>query len=475
MMHITLKNLGRLQEATIDINKDLIVLVGPNNTSKTYVAHALYGLYKGFGQNYVDAVRRCVSRGVDDRGRATLPSQISLEMFEREHLGRITSEIGISYQKQLADVFAARDDAFAGSSVELALSESLLTAMRKRTIEQDVERTINLSDGVVSVRKRKGSDVWEFEQLSGTPTPGIATDESTKGQMSSLEIAYIHVAMDFLSSGQLGFSMPFILTAERAAIQLFSKELLVGRALLVESMLGVMERHHGPSLEYALAETLRSSARRYPLAIRDGLFFSEDIARLEKHSSEYAPFADRLEREMSGGSFRVASAGEMLFRPNSVESEIGLPLASSSVKSLAGLSFYLRHIAKRGNFLIVDEPELNLHPDNQRRVARLLVRLSQSGLRVLISTHSDYVVREINNSIMLSSDRAATLRRRLEYGDDEVVAPGKVAAYLFDRQRARSIEIPATGMEVETIDEEINSLNALSQEIYFSLFGGAGA
>ncbi len=42
-MRFTVKNLGRLEEATIDLGKDLIVLTGPNNTSKTYVAHAIYG------------------------------------------------------------------------------------------------------------------------------------------------------------------------------------------------------------------------------------------------------------------------------------------------------------------------------------------------------------------------------------------------------------------------------------------------
>jgi hypothetical protein len=41
-MLFTLRNLGRLEEATIDLGKDLIVLTGPNNTSKTSVAHAIY-------------------------------------------------------------------------------------------------------------------------------------------------------------------------------------------------------------------------------------------------------------------------------------------------------------------------------------------------------------------------------------------------------------------------------------------------
>jgi len=40
-MLFTLRNLGRLEEATIDLGKDLIVLTGPNSTSN--VAHAIHG------------------------------------------------------------------------------------------------------------------------------------------------------------------------------------------------------------------------------------------------------------------------------------------------------------------------------------------------------------------------------------------------------------------------------------------------
>jgi predicted ATPase len=51
-MLFTLRNLGRLEEATIDLSKDLIVLTGPNNTSKTYVAHAIYGFCRESSVTY---------------------------------------------------------------------------------------------------------------------------------------------------------------------------------------------------------------------------------------------------------------------------------------------------------------------------------------------------------------------------------------------------------------------------------------
>ena len=53
---------------------------------------------------------------------------------------------------------------------------------------------------------------------------------------------------------------------------------------------------------------------------------------------------------------------------------------------------------------MIDEPELNIHPENQRHIARLLARLVNAGLRIVISTHSDYIVREFNSLLMLGQD-----------------------------------------------------------------------
>ena len=95
----------------------------------------------------------------------------------------------------------------------------------------------------------------------------------------------------------------------------------------------------------------------------------------------------------------------------------------------------------------------------------------RAGVKVLISTHSDYLIRELNNLIMLSADKDGSVSKRLGYSEQETLAPTQVAAYLFSPDRAEPIDIKSTGIEVETIDREINALNTVSQDIYFSLFG----
>jgi len=79
-------------------------------------------------------------------------------------------------------------------------------------------------------------------------------------------------------------------------------------------------------------------------------------------------------------------------------------IASSAVKSQLDMSFYIKHLAKKGDILLVDEPEQNLHPVNQRKMARLFVQLIKAGIKVLVTTHSDYLIKELNHLILLNNE-----------------------------------------------------------------------
>ena len=45
-MKVDIKELGYVKNVQLDLGKDLTILCGPNNTGKTYVAYAIYGLMK---------------------------------------------------------------------------------------------------------------------------------------------------------------------------------------------------------------------------------------------------------------------------------------------------------------------------------------------------------------------------------------------------------------------------------------------
>nr|WP_286019483.1 AAA family ATPase [Candidatus Venteria ishoeyi] len=163
--------------------------------------------------------------------------------------------------------------------------------------------------------------------------------------------------------------------------------------------------------------------------------------------------------------------GEIFFLPyRSHSKKLPLHFTSSTVKTLFGLVFYLEHSAQSGDCLMIDEPELNLHPDNQRNLARLLAQLVKNGIKVVVSTHSTYLVRELNNLIMLHKpfSQAEALRKRYGYEADDSLDPDLVSAYLFDQKSIKAMDIDAEGVIAETFDEVVNTLNQSSNEIYYS-------
>ncbi|WPB77288.1 AAA family ATPase [Archangium violaceum] len=474
-MKLTLRNLGRLREATIDLDKDLILLTGPNNTSKTYVAHALYGFGEEFHSHVLGAVARTLDELLPEAKESETVFRLDVVGLVDQYLQRILEEISRSFRGSLADILACSEEFVARAEARMDLDEAQLALARGDLLAMEDRQEWEDFGGLV--RKVAGEPVWTFERI---PTPASMGVSGSSGPPPRVDLplrsfAYWHIAT-VLSDSLLG--MPwytYVLTAERAAIQLFSRELASKRTELVDDLMQLRSssRHRAGSRD-ALWETLGHRARRYPLAIRDSLFIANDPAKYKARNSSFAALADQLEGKVLGGAIRIDKDGEMSFHPNESDARLSLHLSSSSVKALAGLSFFLRHIAEKNQFLIIDEPELNLHPDNQRRVARVLARLVRSGIKVLISTHSDYIIRELNNLIMLGADKDGSVRQRLGYDEAETLSPAQVGAYLFDAEKANPIPVTPTGIEVATIEREINALNTVSQDIYFTLFGGTG-
>ena len=111
-----------------------------------------------------------------------------------------------------------------------------------------------------------------------------------------------------------------------------------------------------------------------------------------------------------------------------------MSMTASLIKSLASIVFYLRHLAQANDYIIIDEPELNLHPDNQILIARFLGSLVNQGFKVIASTHSDYLVMEISNLIMLGSanEKTADLIKQYGYVENQLLKHDRVGAWLFN-------------------------------------------
>ncbi len=266
------------------------------------------------------------------------------------------------------------------------------------------------------------------------------------------------------------FADVFLMPAERNGLHLFYRELSRRRT-------GLLHRasREGVDLEDLLRDVVYS---RYAEPIADYIDWLNRLPEIEAAGRPaFHSLAERVKRYLAGGVYGIDPQTDSIqFRPYRTRERtrstrrIPLHATSSAVKSLFALWFYLENQAIPGNILMIDEPELNLHPSSQRTIAKLLARLVNAGVRVVISTHSDYIVREFNSLIMLNHPDAARFRRKYRYHDDEILDPELVGAYVFKDHTIEPSEITADdGIRANTFDNVIEQINAINDDIYYGI------
>jgi predicted ATPase len=57
-------------------------------------------------------------------------------------------------------------------------------------------------------------------------------------------------------------------------------------------------------------------------------------------------------------------------------------------------------IAKKGEILIVENPEAHLHPKAQSRLTQFLAKVSSCGVQVFIESHSEHILNGLRLSVL---------------------------------------------------------------------------
>ena len=106
------------------------------------------------------------------------------------------------------------------------------------------------------------------------------------------------------------------------------------------------------------------------------------------HGGEEIPLAIE---DIIGGTFRETLVGDYIFHKNNID--IQLSNTAMGIKSFGILQLLDRnnHLRK-GQILILDEPEVHLHPKWQLEMAKIIVDLVDRGVKIVVNSHSPYMI-----------------------------------------------------------------------------------
>ena len=402
---------GPIARARVDL-RPLTVFVGPSNTGKSWLATLAYALHKYFGTSPTEPLLQ---------RRIEIPMPVS--EGERKDLVRTAA------RELAASVARSAEPEEKG----IALTASIKAAVRLHVEEQgggigkEVERCFGLDanrlvregspggarlllrhaiDGVATPVEHELSvrdDGWTFRP---TVPDGLRIRSGRHARLAHLllsepesEAERAHrewEAVGVLSRGVLPELHPaFYLPAGRTGL-MNAHATVVSALIQSATMAGIHRADSLPPLSGVrgdLLEQLVAMTSNPP-----GQY------RRERERERLRKLGKRIEDDILGGAVKVGglpglSYPHFTYLPRGWKSGLPLTNASSLVSELAPLVLYLRHVVSPGDLLIIDEPESHLHPAMQVAFTRQIAAIAKAGVRVLLTTHSEWVLEALGNVV----------------------------------------------------------------------------
>ena len=434
---LSVEDFGPIAHATIDL-RPLTVFVGPSNTGKSYLAILLYALHQFFGGT---------SRGVIfPLHHAGARSEVAAEQIEAAR----------SPLQQMLDHIPDRGrfDVVLPDEIASLVRPVLQTAGEMAPfLDAQVKRCFGVSESGELVRQPggKGARV-ALRRVVDDCSAGLVGYDFAITRKNARLAAWIPADMPLRIHGSAPsqWLLRHLATAQQSA-SLANKL----ADLVVPSIVGAVGRpiHYLPAdragimhAHRVVVSSLIGRASRAgidaesPLPVLSGVLadFLERLVELgdERKPTASQQLAERLETDILGGSVVTSRSNvgypSFHYRPANWQHDLPLMNTSSMVSELAPVALYLRHVVQPDDVLIIEEPESHLHPAMQVSFTHYLAAVVKAGIRVIVTTHSEWVLEALANLVRLSEVPEA---RRSKISGGPALKPEEVGAWLFERKK----------------------------------------
>lgn len=197
-----------------------------------------------------------------------------------------------------------------------------------------------------------------------------------------------------------------------------------------------------------------------------------DLTVGQKKNENYIHLAEDIEHEMTDGTIEFSDMPnkEVMYVPDGHKKGIPLRLVSAVVTELCPLILILKHSDNIARFYY-EEPEMCLHPQLQSRMGKVIARIVNAGIGMVITTHSDIILQHINNMIKLQNRKDCDeICDRLHYGKEDLLNCDQVRVYqLKARAKGKTVveelSCGENGFIVPTFNDALDSIMSEAYEI----------
>lgn len=366
-MKLSLKNVGKIGSASVEIN-GITTIAGENNTGKSTMGRALFAVFNSF-YNIENQIRNERIQSVEN----------NLDVLYRNNM-RYMRKIGVDFDEIAKNIV---------SNIEIykdnvdSIEEELKNAMPPsiNDTEEDFEETL-IRD--ISMRIKDSLNVSDMELLKLVVTKKLSAEFN--GQISNIfsednsEIE-LQIKKDYLS---ISLKEDMVTEIQCNNISLHTETIYVDDPFVLDEpryrslRMGPVYFDHRNHLKNKIYSTENTN-------LVDEIVVSNKLQNIyEKISSVCS--GDVVRKQWTLG-----------YKRKGTEKILDVKNLSTGFKTFAILKTLLLNGAIEYNgTIILDEPEIHLHPEWQLLFAELIVLIQKEfNMHILLNTHSPYFLRAI--------------------------------------------------------------------------------
>ena len=396
-VHIKVQNFGPIDQAEIDI-RPLTVFVGESNTGKTYLAALIYALHQHFEgfSRFPCSDSSVISLGFLYRQHHHQPAEIQAELEEDmlETLEKLNASKEVFKFSDLPQWMRDRLEA------NLTDQENLRNKLKRYFDFSSVSGLIRFTGSQGNEMKvglkilAKSQILWSFDMSDsgdGLATQGHVNQDMVlraNGKSLFSKIPDVQSLIQLLRVPRDQRANLYYLPAARSAIMQIHG---VIASSLIERATPTGSEHFSEASTFSgmIADFLQQI-----IHYNGGNGFADQVSNIAK----------ALEDDILHGQIEVERPvpegyPAFLYRPQRTEQVLRMSQVSAMVSELTPFVLFLRGVIRPGDTLIIEEPEAHLHPRAQTEIALTLARLVRAEVRVIVTTHSDWLLQQIGNLI----------------------------------------------------------------------------